>query len=163
SGALPGAARPHVPARVLPPEHAVRRRRVRSGPRAAPDQPLRSVLVVLQPLRRAPWTAAHRGRRAADRAAGGVAALPPRDAAIPPSSTTCSIPVGFFSAPCTFRIPSYIINPGLYVAAIPSGGNNEIQGPIPARLFSEVAVDRVTLKGTPAGAFGLGLVVQILN
>lgn len=81
------------------------------------------------------------------------------------SSVTIPIPVGFYFIPCTLRIPSDIINAGLFVANLTSGGNPEFGSstPIPARLFSEVAVDRITLQGNPAGILGQGLSITVIN
>lgn len=78
---------------------------------------------------------------------------------------TIPIPVGFYFIPCTLRIPSDIINAGLFVSNLTSGGNPEFGSstPIPARLFSEVAVDRVTLAGNPSGMLGQGLSITVIN
>lgn len=77
-------------------------------------------------------------------------------------SATITIPVGIFFRPCSLRIPSDIINASLFVTAISSGGNPQIQGPVPARLFSEVAEECVTLKGDPVG-FGNSLTITVAN
>lgn len=78
------------------------------------------------------------------------------------SSATISIPVGIFFRPCSLRIPSDIINAGLAIASILSGTSPQIQGPVPARLFSEVAIERITLAGDPVG-FGNSLTMVVTN
>jgi hypothetical protein len=98
-------------------------------------------------------------RRGLQRTTVGI----PQTTIAPGTTVTIPVPVGFYFIPCSLRIPSDIINAGLVVNSITSGNNEEIQGPVPARLFSEVAEERIQLAGNPAGAFGGGLTITVTN